>query len=81
MTVMLLIKYLRRIDEYFESYCKFPLQIFVGFIPAFELDLWLLAVVSFVVMLQYRFPTPNFSLARRKMGCHSHSQHVDINPT
>lgn len=77
MTVMLLIKHLRHIDECFENYCKFPLQVFLGFIPTFGLDLWFLTVVSFAVMLQYRFP--NLSLAWRKMGCHSHSQHGDIN--
>lgn len=53
------------------------LRVIASFLCRFLLDLfqhlWLLAVVSFVVMLQYRFPTPNFSLARRKMGCHSHS--------
>lgn len=81
MTVMLLIKHLRHIDECLESCCKFPLQIFLGFIPTFGLDLWFLAVVNFAVMLQYRFPTPDLSSAQRKPGCRSHSQHVDINPT
>lgn len=80
MTVMLLIKHLRHIDECFESYCKFPLQIFLGFLPTFGLDLWFLAAVSFAFLLQYRFPTPHLSLAQRKVGCHSHSQHGDINP-
>lgn len=68
MTVMLLIKHLRLIDECFESYCKFPLQVFLGFIPTFGLDLWFLALVDFGVMLQYRFPTPNLSLVWRKMA-------------
>lgn len=46
----------------FESYCKFPLQILLGFIPTFGIGLWFFAVINFNVTLHYRFPTHHLSL-------------------
>lgn len=67
MTVKFLINHLRHIAECL-SYCKFPLQMLLGFIPAFGIDLWFFAVINFNVTLQHRFPTHTLSLPTKEDG-------------
>lgn len=44
-----------------ERYCKFPLQILLGFIPTFGIGLGVFAVINFNVTFQYRFPAHNLT--------------------